>query len=69
MKKVFATGLVVVFLLGIVVSFSGGLFAGPDPNQREFDECLRHCAEWAGQHADDKTAFDRCMRAYCDELM
>lgn len=69
MKKVFATSLIAIFLLGIVVSFAGDLFAGPDPNPREFDECLLHCARWAGQYPEDKTAFYRCMRAYCDELM
>lgn len=65
MKKVFASALVVVFLLGIVVSFEAGLFA-VDPNPYTFDECLEHCAAWA---AGDPAKFDRCLRAYCDELM
>lgn len=69
MKKVFVTGLIMVFMLGIVVSLTGDLFAGVDPNPREFDECLEHCAAWAGLYPGDPTAFDRCLRAYCDELM
>jgi len=65
MKKVFASALVVVFLLGIVVSFEAGLFA-VDPNPYTYDECIEHCASWANGNQDK---WERCLRAYCDRLM